>query len=194
MEQSQWSGEYSESGAQDEDAPHEQCGLFGVFGCPNAARIIYDGLFAQQHRGQEGAGIATSDNGKIRCVKGLGLLARAVSPDQLATLKGDTGIGHVRYPTTGVSNRVENVQPLIGDCVDGRWAVAHNGTIVNGAELRKIHQEAGALFQTGTDSEMLLHLLAAPSYRTDPRRVAKACETLKGAYSFLIMSGDRMYA
>lgn len=178
----------------DDDKPRDHCGLFGVFGCPDAAHIIYDGLFAQQHRGQEGAGIATSEDGKIRCVKGLGLLTQAVTSDQMPILKGNMGIGHVRYPTTGGRSKVQNVQPLIADCVDGRWAVAHNGCIVNGPELRKLHQEAGALFQTGTDSEMLLHLLASPVYRDDPRRVVRACETLKGAYSFLIMSGERMYA
>ncbi len=183
-----------EADEYDEEGPREECGLFGVFGCPEASRIIYDGLFAQQHRGQEGAGIATSDGGKIRCIKGLGLLAHAVGSERAATLPGDMGIGHVRYSTTGGSGRAQNVQPLIGDCVDGRWAVAHNGNIVNAHELRKIYQENGALFQTGTDSEMLLHLLADPKYRHDPRRVAKACETLKGAYSFLIMSGDRLHA
>jgi amidophosphoribosyltransferase len=104
------------------------------------------------------------------------------------------GIGHVRYSTTGGGGRSQNVQPLIGDCVDGRWAVAHNGNIVNAHELRRLYKEAGALFQTGTDSEMLLHLLANPKYRSDPRRVAMACETLKGAYSFLILSGERLYA
>ncbi|MDR3077459.1 MAG: amidophosphoribosyltransferase [Planctomycetota bacterium] len=178
---------------EDDDHPREACGLFGVFGCPDAAKIIYDGLFAQQHRGQEGAGIATSDAGKIRCVKGLGLLTNAITPAQAAGLGGDIGIGHVRYSTTG-GGRERNVQPLIGDCVDGRWAVAHNGNIVNAHELRKLHQESGALFQTGTDSEILLHLLAAPEYRKDPRRVVRACEALSGAYSFLIMSRDRLYA
>ncbi len=183
-----------ESPHESSDAPREQCGVFGVFGCPDASRILYDGLFAQQHRGQEGAGIATCDNGKIRCIKGLGLLAHAVSSNRAALLKGDMGIGHVRYSTTGGGGRAQNVQPLIGECVDGRWAVAHNGNIVNARELRNIYKENGALFQTGTDSELLLHLLADPTYRHDPRRVAKACEALKGAYSFLIMSGDRMYA
>ena len=179
---------------REEDKPREECGVFGVFGCPNASQVINDGLFAQQHRGQEGAGIATSCDGKIRCVKGLGLLNLAVPPDRLAILKGDMGIGHVRYSTTGNGGRSQNVQPLIADLVDGRWAVAHNGNIVNAHELRNMYKESGALFQTGTDSEMLLHLLADPDYRNDPRRVAKACETLKGAYSFLIMSGDRLYA
>ena len=177
-----------------DDKPREECGVFGVFGCPNASQIIYDGLFAQQHRGQEGAGIATSNGGKIRAIKGLGLLSHAVSSERAASLQGDMGIGHVRYSTTGGGGRAQNVQPLIGDCVDGRWAVAHNGNIVNAHELRTIYKESGALFQTGTDSEMLLHLLADPTYRNDPRRVAKACETLKGAYSFLIMSGDRLHA
>ncbi|MCD8139690.1 MAG: amidophosphoribosyltransferase [Planctomycetaceae bacterium] len=183
------------SGTQfDEDKPREECGVFGVFGYPNASQIIYDGLFAQQHRGQEAAGIATSNNGKIRCTKGLGLLVQAVSSDRAAALHGDMGIGHVRYSTTGGGTRSQNVQPLIGDCVDGRWAVAHNGNIVNAHELRSIYKERGALFQTGTDSEMLLHLLADPTYRNDSRRVAKACEALKGAYSFVIMSGERLYA
>lgn len=176
------------------EAPREKCGLFGVFGCPNASQIIYDGLFAQQHRGQEGAGIATSNGGKIRCFKGLGLLSHAVTSDRAALLKGDMGIGHVRYSTTGDGGRAQNVQPLIADLVDGRWAVAHNGNIVNAHELRDQFMEAGALFQTGTDSEMLLHLLANPTYRNDPRRVAKACEALKGAYSFLVMSSDHLYA
>ncbi len=176
------------------DHPKEACGVFGVYNVQNASQVVYDGLFAQQHRGQEGAGIATSNEGKIRCTKNLGLLEHAVPPDKVALLKGNLGIGHVRYSTTGKGGRVQNVQPLIGDCVDGRWAVAHNGNIVNARELRKIYQEQGAIFQTGTDSEMLLHLLANPQYRNDPRRVAKACETLKGAYSFLIMSSDHIYA
>ena len=186
--------ERPETAVDDDDHPCEECGLFGAFGCSGAARIIYDGLFAQQHRGQEGAGIATSDGGKIRCVKGLGLLSQAVPPSRVAELGGDMGIGHVRYSTTGGGGIAHNVQPLIGDCVDGRWAVAHNGNIVNAYELRRLHQEEGALFQTGTDSEMLLHLLAAPEYRKDPGRVVHACETLAGAYSFLIMSSDRLYA
>ncbi|MCC8181329.1 MAG: amidophosphoribosyltransferase [Planctomycetes bacterium] len=177
-----------------DDKPGEECGIFGVYGVPDASQVVYDGLFALQHRGQEGAGIATSDNGRINSVKGLGLLRDAVGLKRAATLNGSMGIGHVRYSTSGVGRRVQNVQPLIGDCVDGRWAVAHNGTIVNAYELRKIYQEKGALFQTGTDSELLLHLLADPIYRHDERRVMKACETLKGAYSFLIMSPDRLFA
>ncbi len=177
-----------------EDKPREECGVFGVFGVPDASRIIHDGLFAQQHRGQEGAGIATSNDGKINCVKGLGLLNHAVGLKRAATLQGDMGIGHVRYSTTGVGARVQNVQPLIGDCVDGRWAVAHNGNIVNAYELRQIYQEKGSLFQTGTDSELLLHLLADPVYRHSDRRVAKACEALKGAYAFLILAPDKLYA
>ncbi|MCD7895688.1 MAG: amidophosphoribosyltransferase [Planctomycetaceae bacterium] len=193
MELGQWSDDSAQA-APDNESPRDKCGVFGVYGVDDASRIIYDGLFAMQHRGREGAGIATSHNGKIRCVKGLGLLGQAVSPDRAATLKGNMGIGHVRYSTTGAGGRSQNVQPLVGDCVDGRWAVAHNGNIVNAYELRKIYQERGSLFQTGTDSEMLLHLLADPTYRHDPRRVAKACETLKGAYSVTLLAEDRLYA
>ncbi len=178
----------------DDDKPREECGLFGVFACPDASRIIYDGLFVQQHRGQEGAGIATVHEGKIRCVKALGLLAHAVPQEKLPALRGDTGIGHVRYSTSGSRGRSQNVQPLIADLVDGRWAVAHNGAIVNAPELRKMYKESGALFQTGTDSELLLHILADPACRKDPRRVAKACEAMKGAYSFLILSENSLYA
>ena len=177
----------------DEEGPREECGVFGVYACPDAPRLIYDGLFSLQHRGQEGAGIATSDNGRINSVKGLGLLNNAIG-NRVTTLHGDMGIGHVRYSTAGVGSRVQNVQPLIGDCVDGRWAVAHNGNIVNAHELRDIYKEKGSLFQTGTDTEMFLHLLADPDYRHAPDRVAKVCETMKGAYSALFMSPDRMYA
>lgn len=176
-----------------EDKPHEECGIFAVWGVPDAARVIYDGLFALQHRGQEGAGIATCDNGRITAVKGLGLLANAVGSKRAAELSGTMGIGHLRYSTTGVAARVANVQPLIGDCVDGRWAVAHNGNVVNALELREIYKERGSIFQTGTDSEMFLHLLADPEYRHDSRRVAKVCEAMKGAYSALFMSPECIY-
>ncbi len=174
--------------------PGEEYSVFGVFGCPNAAHIIHSGLFAQQHRGQEAAGIATSCEGKIRCVKALGLLNQAVPEEKLDILKGDMGIGHVRYSTAANRGRSQNAQPIIADLIDGRWAVAHNGAVVNAYELRNMYKETGALFQTGTDSEVLLHLLADPVYRDDPRRVAKACEAMKGAYSFLLMSGSRLYA
>lgn len=174
--------------------PREGCGIFGVFGCPGAARFIYEGLFSLQHRGQEGAGIATAHDGRVASLKGMGLLAEAVDFDRVVELEGDMGIGHVRYSTTGSADRIQNVQPLIGETVDGIWAVAHNGNLVNAAQLRRLYQDGGSLFQTGTDSEILLHLLASPLHRFRDDRIKSACERLRGAFSFLVMSRDRLFA
>jgi amidophosphoribosyltransferase len=110
-----------------------------------------------------------------------------------AELPGHLGVGHVRYSTTG-STRIQNVQPLIGECVDGVWAVAHNGNLVNAQRMRQMYQEAGAIFQTSTDSEVLIHLLADPMYRTRPRRVARALAELDGAFCFLLMTRNCMMA
>jgi amidophosphoribosyltransferase len=167
--------------------------LFGVYGVPNAANQIYAGLFALQHRGQEGAGIVVSDGGKVRSQKGTGLLNEACGRASLAPLRGDLGIGHVRYSTTG-SSRPHNVQPLVVECLDGIWAIAHNGNLLNARDLRRSYQEAGAIFQTSTDSEVLVHLIADPMYRSRPRRVERALNELKGAFSFLLMTKDAVMA
>ncbi len=168
-------------------SPREHCGLFGVYGLPHAAQAIYRGLFALQHRGQEGAGIAVSNGTTIRFYKELGLVSEVFSPKKLQELPGSAGIGHVRYSTTG-SNRLENVQPIVVECVDGLWAVAHNGNLTNAALLRRQYQESGAIFQTGTDSEVLVHLLADPLFRLRPRRIARALNELAGAYAFLLLT------
>jgi len=169
------------------DYPNEECGLFGVYGIPNAATMIYRGLFSLQHRGQEGAGMVISDGENVRSAKGLGLVSEVLSKGAIDGLHGSSGIGHVRYSTTG-STRIQNVQPLVVECVDGIWAVAHNGNLVNASKLRLMYQEAGAIFQTSTDSEVLVHLLADPMYRTRPRRVARALGELEGSFSFLLMT------
>ena len=143
------------------DKPREQCGLFGVFGIPEAAKLIYAGLFSLQHRGQEGAGIVASDGEKIHSTKGMGLLNEVFLERPPSTLPGQVGIGHVRYSTTG-SSRLQNVQPIVLECLDGIWALAHNGNLTNAEKLRRSYQEAGAIFQTSTDSEILLHLIADP--------------------------------
>lgn len=177
----------------DDDSPKESCGLFGVFGANDVAPLIYRGLFAQQHRGQEGAGIVVSDGKKIKSAKGLGLVTDVFDDKSLAQLPGRLGIGHVRYSTTG-STKIENVQPLVVECVDGIWSVAHNGNLVNAERLRRMYQDAGALFQTSTDSEILVHLLADPMYRNRPRRVARALGELEGAFSFLLMTKNCVMA
>lgn len=169
------------------DHPKEACGLFGVYGAPKVAPLIYQGLFALQHRGQEGAGIVTSDGSRVRCVKGNGLLNEVAARTDFKALDGHLGIGHVRYSTSG-GCCIENVQPLLVECIDGMWALAHNGNLVNAGTLRRMYQESGAIFQTSTDSEVLIHLLADPMYRTRPRRVARALNELRGAFSFLLMT------
>ncbi|MFC1461428.1 amidophosphoribosyltransferase [Verrucomicrobiota bacterium] len=177
----------------DSDGYGESCGLFGVFGVPEAASVIFQGLFSLQHRGQEGVGIVTSDGSRIRSVKRLGLVGEIDTTTFREELSGHLGIGHVRYSTTG-STRMHNVQPLVVECVDGIWAVAHNGNLVNADRLRSMYQQAGAIFQTSTDSEVLIHLLADPMYRQRPGRVGRALGELRGAFSFLLMTKDCIMA
>ncbi|MDR1611361.1 MAG: amidophosphoribosyltransferase [Planctomycetota bacterium] len=174
------------------ECPREECGIFGVYGCPQAGSLIYEGLFSQQHRGQEGAGIVVSGD-KVRSLKGQGLLVEAIDSAAAAALPGEIGVGHVRYSTTGIT-RVQNVQPLVGETLDGLWAVAHNGNLVNAPQLRRLFQDGGSLFQTGTDSEVLLHLLASPIHRFRPDPIKSACERLRGSYAFLIMSETTLTA
>ncbi len=178
---------------EQDDRPKEACGIVGAYGVPGAVGAIYQGLFSLQHRGQEGAGIVVSDGERVSSAKGMGLVNSLFDTASLDQLKGNLGIGHVRYSTTG-SARIQNVQPLVAECVDGIWAVAHNGNLVNAAQLRGMYQNAGALFQTGTDSEVLLHLLADPMYRARPQRVARALAELKGSFAFLLMTRNCVMA
>ncbi len=173
--------------------PKESCGLFGVYGINDAAPLIYQGLFSLQHRGQEGAGVVVSDGSKIRSHKGFGLVGDVFAEKSFDDLPGHIGIGHVRYSTTG-SSRIQNVQPLVAECADGIWAIAHNGNLVNAGDLRRMYQESGAIFQTSSDSEVLIHLLADPMYRNRPRRVERALSEMKGAFSFLLMTKDSIMA
>ena len=181
--------EYSSRQLSVFDHPREECGIFAVYGVDDAAPEIYNGLFSLQHRGQEGAGIVVSDGEKIRSQKGSGLVSEVFTPDKLGRLKGHLGIGHARYSTTG-ANKTQNIQPLVVECSDGIWAVAHNGNLTNAGRLRRMYQDAGAIFQTSTDSEVLVHLISDPHYRLRPRRVERALGELKGAFSFLIMKKD----
>ena len=176
-----------------DDEPHEECGLFGAYGVPAVAEIIYTGLFAQQHRGQEGAGMVVSDGNRLRYHKGIGHVHSVFKPENIQGLNGSLGIGHVRYSTTGAS-RPQNVQPLVAECVDGLWAIAHNGNLTNAAALRRNYQQSGSIFQTTTDSEVLVHLLADPHYRNRCQHVGRALAELRGAFAFLLMSRDCVMA
>jgi len=182
-----------------DDHPKEECGLFGAFNVPKANHVIYRGLFALQHRGQEGGGMAVSDRKKVRSIKGHGLIAEVYAKPEAALLKGDLGIGHVRYSTTG-STRIQNVQPLVVECADGIWAVAHNGNLVNADQLRRRYQTSGSIFASSTDSEVLVHLLADPRFLNGNGngngngRVSGALSELQGAFCFLIMTRDCVMA
>ncbi len=175
------------------DAPREACGLMAVFNLDHAADVIYAGLFAQQHRGQEGAGIVISDGQRFHVHKGVGLVQDVFHGSRLGQLPGRIGIGHVRYSTCGAP-RAENVQPLVAECADGLWAIAHNGNLTNAGRLRRAYQRSGSIFQTTTDSEVLVHLLADPYYRNRIRRVGRALAELQGAYSFVLMTRDSVMA
>jgi amidophosphoribosyltransferase len=176
-----------------ESKPREECGLFGVWGDPDAALKTYYGLFALQHRGQESAGIATTNGQVIQRHRGMGTLTNVFSDDrQLARLKNSISVGHVRYSTTG-SSLLQNAQPLVANTQWGPYAIAHNGNLVNGAELRSRFEARGSIFQTTSDSEVILHQLASPEGRQDPvDRLAGACRELKGAFSLVIMTPDSL--
>ncbi|XPV77437.1 MAG: amidophosphoribosyltransferase [Desulfovibrio sp.] len=173
----------------------EYCGLFGIYGHSEAARMAYFGLYAMQHRGQESAGIITWDGEKIREQKGMGLVADVFNERHLSKeLKGDIAVGHIRYSTTG-SSLVKNAQPF---CVSFRGmdvAVAHNGNLVNTFELRQELEEDGAIFQTTMDTEVIVHLLSRYMRNNSLTEAVKlTCNRIKGAYSLLIMVNDILIA
>ncbi|MBL7224228.1 MAG: amidophosphoribosyltransferase [Candidatus Brocadiae bacterium] len=171
----------------------EACGLFGTYGCDGAAQKAYLGLFALQHRGEESAGIVVSDDRKIRSRKGMGLLTDVIDADDFTELPGHMAIGHVRYSTTG-SPKPQNVQPLVIEYSQGLVAVAHNGTLTNAYRLRRQYEARGSIFQTSTDSEVIVHLMADPEYLGKPDHVARCLAQLEGAFSFLIMTKRRLIA
>lgn len=157
------------------DELHEECGVFGMydFDGGNVASTIYYGLFALQHRGQESCGIAVSDThgpkGKVTTHKGMGLVNEVFTPDILEPMKGDIGVGHVRYSTAGSSTR-ENAQPLVLNYVKGTLAMAHNGNLINAKELRKELEYTGAIFQTTIDSEVIAYHIARERLNSKQRR------------------------
>ncbi len=177
----------------DEDKGRDSCGVVGIYGDPNAAMHVYHALYTLQHRGQESAGIVSSDGKRIQSKKGLGLLTDVFSDGSLKTLPGHISVGHVRYSTTG-SGRVQNIQPLIIEHMDGMIVVAHNGNLVNARTLRRAYQERGSIFQTSTDSEIVAHLLADPCRRNRSDHYASALGMLKGAFSFVLMTKNELVA
>src|SRR5881398_3571334 len=173
--------------------PQHECGLFGVFGHPNAAVLSYYGLFALQHRGQESAGIVTSNGpgSTFHLHKDMGLVSQVFGQEELGKLKGTRAIGHTRYSTTG-SSTAKNAQPFVVDCVRGQMAIAHNGNLINADVLRDELERKGSIFQTTADSEIILHLLAQPS--ENGGNVLGALRRIEGAFSLLIMSERELIA
>ena len=170
----------------------EECGVFGVYHQEGAASLAYFGLHALQHRGQEGAGIASSDGVKVYCHKGKGLLTEAFCHADLEQLKGINSIGHVRYSTAG-GNEIENVQPIVARARIGSIAAVHNGQIVNADLLKEELEEQGSIFHGSSDSEIILHLIQREK-GTLLEKIKEACRRLEGAFTFLILTEKNLYA
>ena len=181
------------------DGLHEECGVFGIYDLDggDVASTIYYGLFALQHRGQESCGIAVSDTegpkGKVMSAKGMGLVNEVFNAENLETLKGNIGVGHVRYSTAGASNN-QNIQPLVLNYVKGILMLAHNGNLVNAPELREELERTGAIFQTTIDSEVIAYHIARERLKTKnvEDAVKNAMKKLKGAYSLVISSPRKL--
>ena len=170
------------------DYPKHYCGVFGVFGHPNAAELAYFGLYALQHRGQESAGIVSCHEGKFYKHHGMGLVPQIFNdPKILHDLVGDRAIGHTRYSTTGTSN-LRNAQPLTVDCARGQIAVAHNGNLTNAAQLRDELESRGLVFQTTVDSEIIIMMLAQPQMGGVANSLVQTLRRIEGAYSLVIMT------
>ncbi len=178
----------------DEYEKKEKCGLFGVWGTKDASQVCFQGLFAQQHRGQESAGMAVSDGTQLHGHAGMGLVSQVFTPRMLREdLVGHAAIGHVRYSTTG-SSKLCNAQPLMREYLLGPVAVAHNGNLINAALLRREYEEHGHIFQTSTDTEIIVHLLAKPTHVDKPDPLLHVLKHLQGAFSLVFLFPDRIEA
>jgi amidophosphoribosyltransferase len=173
------------------DKFHEECGVFAIYGHPEAANLTYLGLYALQHRGQESAGIATSDGREVRCFKSMGHVADIFTPEQIACLPGELAIGHTRYSTAG-DTVLMNAQPFSVACNKGQIAIAHNGNITNAGELRRELESEGSIFQASSDTEVILHLVARSRERTLAGALREAMLQLDGAFSLVFLARDRV--
>ncbi|MGD0566323.1 MAG: amidophosphoribosyltransferase [Candidatus Goldiibacteriota bacterium] len=176
------------------DKIKEACGVFGIFGHPEASTMTYLGLYALQHRGQESAGIVSlDDQGKMHDRVDMGIVADIFDEKKLALLVGNAAIGHVRYSTTGSSN-LQNAQPVRINYINGDLAVAHNGNLVNADEIKRTLEERGSIFKSTIDSEVLVHLIAMHNKMSFIDAVKESLSRLKGAFSFVIMNSDCLIA
>jgi len=171
--------------------PKHYCGVFGIYGHPNAAELTYYGLYALQHRGQESAGIVTSDGKQFREFRGMGLVSQIFDGDILHRLVGNMAVGHTRYSTTG-SSHLRNAQPLTGNCRRGQIAIAHNGNLTNAVQVREELEAKGSMFQTTVDSEIILNLLAQPTLGGHENNLVETVRRIEGAYSLAIMTEQEL--
>ncbi|HEX2775069.1 MAG TPA: amidophosphoribosyltransferase [Candidatus Acidoferrales bacterium] len=177
----------------DDDHFHDHCGVFGIFGHPEAAKMAYLGLYALQHRGQESAGIASTDGANIHVHKSLGHVQEIFTPDVIAQLPGEVAIGHTRYSTAGDTSLM-NAQPVVIDCNKGKLALGHNGNLTNAIEVRRRLEHRGSIFQSTSDTEVIVHLIARSSARNLSGAIADALNQVEGAYSLLLLTRDEIYA
>src|ERR1700676_4725487 len=171
----------------------DECGVFGIFGHPEAANMTYLGLYALQHRGQESAGIAAADGKQVRVSRAMGYVADTFDEDALSELPGRVAIGHVRYSTAGES-RLSNAQPILIDCAHGQIAICHNGNLVNAGELRNELVQQGSIFQSSSDTEVILHLYARSKAANPVDALVESVSQVQGAFSLALMTRDRMIA
>src|SRR6202140_3085337 len=177
----------------DDDRFHDHCGVSGVFGHTEAAKLAYLGLYALQHRGQESAGVVSSDGTSLHLEKGMGLVQEVFQPEVLARLPGTAAVGHTRYSTAGDTS-LTNAQPIVIDCNKGKLALAHNGNLTNAAKLRRNLEHRGSIFQTTSDTEVIVHLVARSSAHNLQGALGDALNQVEGAYSLLVLTRDEMYA
>ncbi|BFI10488.1 amidophosphoribosyltransferase [Marchantia polymorpha subsp. ruderalis] len=182
-----------EDDEEDGDMLREECGVVGIFGDSEASRLAYLALHAMQHRGQEGAGIVTCDERSLHSVTGMGLVSEVFDQSKLTQLPGSSAVGHVRYATAGESV-LKNVQPFVAGYRFGSVGVAHNGNLVNYNELRTMLEEDGSIFNTSSDTEVVLHLIAISKARPFIARLVDACQQLEGAYSMVFLTEDKLVA
>jgi len=175
------------------DKFHEECAVMGVFGHPEAANMVYLGLYALQHRGQESSGIVSSDGKALISHRQMGLVADVFKEDVIKRLEGASAIGHNRYSTTGQSH-LKNAQPFVVEYAKGPIAISHNGNLVNGELLREELEQAGSIFQSTSDTEVIIHLIATSKEPTLMGRIVEALSRARGAYSLLFLTLDRMIA
>ena len=173
---------------------NEECGVFGIWGHHEASNVAYFGLHSLQHRGQEGAGIVSNDNGKLMGHRDLGLLTEVFqSPDSLKKLTGNAAIGHVRYATSG-TGEVNNIQPFLFKFYDGDFALAHNGNLINAKTLRHQVEEEGGIFHSNSDTEILMHLIRRSTASGFKDKLKDALQEVKGGFAYLLLTEDAMYA